>query len=53
MGAILENVGGGHGGRAKAMDEEGFEFAFSEVETDEGKGECLKVGGPGAVGCGG
>lgn len=34
MGAVFENVGDGHGGRAKAVDEEGFEFAFGEVETD-------------------
>ncbi len=41
MGAVFENVKGGHGGRAEAVDEKGFEFAFGEVETDEGEGECL------------
>ena len=41
MGAVFENVEGGHGGRAEAVDEKGLKFAFGEVETDEGEGECL------------
>lgn len=53
MGAVFEDVEGGHGGRAKAMDEKGFEFAFGEVGTDEAEGEGLQVGGTGAVGYGG
>lgn len=51
MGAVFENVEGGHGGGTEAVDEEGFELAFGEVETDEGEGEGLEVGGAGAVGC--
>lgn len=53
MGAVFENVQGGHGGRAEAVDEKGLKFAFGEVETDEGERECLQVGGAGAVRCGG
>ena len=41
MGAVFENVEGGHGGGAEAVNEQGFEFAFDEVETDEGEGEGL------------
>lgn len=53
MGAVFEDVEGGHGGGAEAVDEEGFELALGEMETDEGEGEGLKVGGAGAaVGCG-
>ena len=53
MGAVFENVGGGHGGGAESVDEEGFEFAFEEVEDDEGEGEGLEGGGTGAGGCAG
>lgn len=53
MGAVFEDVEGGHGGGAEAVDEEGFELAFGEVETYEGEGEGLEVGGAGAGGCGG
>ena len=41
MGAVFEDVEGGHGGRAEAVDEEGFEFTFGEMETDECEGEGL------------
>ena len=41
MGAVFENVEGGHGGGAEAVDEEGFQFAFGEMETDKRKGEGL------------
>ena len=51
VGAVFEDVEGGHGGRAEAVDEEGFQFAFGEVEADEGEGEGLEGGGTGAVGC--
>lgn len=50
MGAVFEDVEGGHGGGAEAVDEEGFEFAFEEVQTGEGEGEGLEVGGSWAVG---
>lgn len=53
MGAIFEDVEGGHGSGAEAVDEEGFEFALGEVQADEGEGEDLEGGGTGAVGCGG
>lgn len=51
MGAVFEDVEGGHGGRAEAVDEKGFELTFDEVETDQGEGECLQVGRTGAAGC--
>ena len=41
MGAVFANVEGGHGGGAETVDEEGFEFAFGEVKTDEDEGELL------------
>ena len=41
MGAVFENVEGGHRGGAEAVDEKGFEFAFGEVETDKREGEGL------------
>ena len=41
MGAVFENVEGGHSGRAKAVDEEGFKFAFGEVQAYQGEGESL------------
>lgn len=41
VGAIFENVEGGHGGGTEAVDEEGFEFAFGEVQAYEGEGEGL------------
>ena len=50
MGAVLEDVAHRHGGRAEAVDEQGFEFAFEEVESYEGEGEGLEVGWSGAVG---
>ena len=50
MGAVFEDVEGGHGGGAEAVDEEGFEFAFEEVKAGEGEGEGLEGGGTGAVG---
>ena len=53
MGAVFEDVEGGHGGGAEAVDEEGFEFALGEVKADEGEGEGLEGRGAGAVGCGG
>lgn len=40
--AILEDVEGGHGGIAEAVDEDGFEFAFEEVEGDHETGQCLE-----------
>ena len=43
MDAVFEDVEGGHGGGAEAVDEEGFELAFGEVETYEGEGEGLEV----------
>ena len=53
MGAVFEDVEDGHGGGAEAVDEEGFELAFEEVQTYEGQGEGLEVGGAGAGGGGG
>jgi hypothetical protein len=50
VGGILKNVEGRHGGIAEAVDEEGFEFAFEEVEGDEGAGEGLEGRGSGAGG---
>lgn len=50
MGAVFEDVEGGHCGGAEAVDEEGFEFAFGEVQAGEGEGEGLEVGGSWVVG---
>lgn len=33
--AVLEDVEGRHGCKGEAVDEEGFEFAFDEVEGDQ------------------
>lgn len=52
MGAVFEDVEGGHGGGAEAVDEEGFELALGEVQADEGEGESLEGGGAEAIGCG-
>ena len=51
MGAVFEDVERGHGGGAEAVDEEGFKFAFEEVEDDEGEGEGLEGGRAGGGGC--
>jgi len=51
VGGVLEDVARGHGGVAEAVDEEGFEFAFDEVEGDGYAGEGLQGRGRG-VGAG-
>lgn len=49
MGAVFEEVEEGHCGGGEAVDEEGFEDSFGEVEGYEGAGEglegCWLVGG--------
>ena len=42
MGAVFEEVKERHCGGGKAVEEEGFEFAFEKVEGYEGAGEGLE-----------
>ena len=43
MRGVLEDIECGHRGIAEAMHEDGFEFAFDEVEGDEDAGESLEA----------
>ena len=49
MRAIFEDVEGGHGGCAEAVDEKRLELAFEEVQAYDGEGEGLQVGRSRAV----
>lgn len=42
--AVLDDVARRHGGGGEAVHEERFEFAFEEVQHDEGEGEGLQAG---------
>lgn len=41
MGAVFEQIRRGHGCCRKAVDEDGFELAFKEVNRQKGEGEGL------------
>lgn len=47
VGAVLEDVAGGHGGVAEAVHEEGLILALQEVQGQEEADEELQVGGLG------
>lgn len=49
VGAVFEEVEEGHCGGGEAVEEEGFEFAFQEVQGYEDAGEGLERGWRGVV----
>lgn len=44
MGAVFENVAGGHGGIAEAVDEDSLEFALHEMDAEQDANQLLDVG---------
>lgn len=44
MAAVFDDVAGGHGGIAEPVDEDGFVFAFNEVDREQGADQELEEG---------